>query len=140
MTRPLKHRLLLVRRRSGTCVVVGATMSVSFAINSIAINEDQTINLSPGGVLVIVGPNNGGKSAMLRGIKSRLYGNGHGGTEVVSAVKLSGTGDETSLRQWVEENLIRKDDRGETTYSWYSQPFTMGADPIFKWQQQFQNQ
>src|SRR5688500_18753166 len=115
-------------------------MSVSFAINSVVINDQQTISLRPGAVLVIVGPNNAGKSAMLRGIKSRLYDNNQGGTEIVTALTLSGTGDENGLRHWAEDNLAVRHERGETTYSWYSEAVTLRIEPFEEWKHQSQHQ
>ena len=115
-------------------------MPISFSINSISLKDDQIFDLDPGGVLVIVGPNNVGKSAMLRGIKSQLYGNNQGGTEIVSGLALSGSGDENSFREWVEENLAKTDNHGEITYSWYSEPFAVRGEPVLTWQHRFQNQ
>jgi len=76
---------------------------------------------------------------MLRGIKSRLHEENYGGLETVLALTLAGTGDEQSLHQWAEENLISEEEGKDSFYSWYSEPYSIqGALPL-NWKQQFQN-
>ena len=75
-------------------------MAITFQLQKIIINSGDEVLIPDGGIVVIVGPNNVGKSTVLREISSVLASGGDPGTIIVSCeVQTTGTNDE--LRDWL---------------------------------------
>lgn len=73
-------------------------MSVRVAIDSITVSDGGTIKLPEQGVVLIVGPNNSGKSQALRDIQSHAAGASVVGI-VIKAIRLTKTGDKAALHE-----------------------------------------
>lgn len=76
--------------------------NVSFTFESITFSDGTTISLKPTDVVVLVGPNNAGKSVALRELE-RQVGNSFRGT-VVEGVKFLRSGTEEELRASLEHH------------------------------------
>lgn len=69
-------------------------------IETITFSSGQTVALAPDDILILVGPNNSGKSAALRNIHSRIRSPGSP-TLVIQAVTTRFGGDEAGIRAWL---------------------------------------
>lgn len=79
----------------------------SVTFRNITFSDDNTINLEPNDVLVLVGPNNAGKSAALRELEKSVdapQGNTAGNT-VISSVQLRHIGTPEKFRQFIEPHV-----------------------------------
>jgi hypothetical protein len=82
-------------------------VSLEISVASITFSDGTTVPLGPGGVLVIVGPNNAGKSHALRDIRQRLATGPHvtlQPTLVVTDVTVDGSGTAEELGEWLVQN------------------------------------
>ena len=93
--------------------------SPSVTFKSLTFSDDTTIDLGPADVVVLVGPNNAGKSAALRELEDALGGN-HQST-ILKSCELRKDGTEESFRKFVEKHAQIKYERGSSTllgYEW----------------------
>jgi len=82
-------------------------MSVETYLRSITFSGGTAVDVPQSGVLVLVGPNNTGKSAALREIQHHFTGHGRPADHpyrVITAVDLAKEGDADDLREWLEEH------------------------------------
>jgi len=82
-------------------------MSVETYLRSITFSGGTAVDVPQSGVLVLVGPNNTGKSAALREIQHHFTGHGRPADQpyrVITAVDLAKEGDADDLREWLEEH------------------------------------
>ena len=75
-------------------------MTPTVWISSLTFNDGTTLNLNAGDVVVIVGPNNSGKSATLRAIRQRVE-NPMEPTPVVAGLQLGQTGTVEDVLAWL---------------------------------------
>ncbi|HMN15382.1 MAG TPA: AAA family ATPase [Bellilinea sp.] len=79
-------------------------------IRKLTFNDGTTLNLSSNEIVVIVGPNNAGKSAVLRETHSRLSGGIRAPTQVLQDIEFDFTGTPDDAEQWVvNTGKINKD-------------------------------
>ncbi len=87
---------------------------VSFHITNISFNDGTKLNISPNEIVVIVGPNNVGKTACLREILDFLKGNDES-RYVITGVDSIRSGSSKDLMQWFEAYFVL-----DNRYSWFS--------------------
>jgi energy-coupling factor transporter ATP-binding protein EcfA2 len=75
----------------------------SIKLLAMTFSDGKTISISPGDVVVLVGPNNAGKSLSLREIKQKLTDDSQK-TIVVKELEFERTGDVDLLESWLAEN------------------------------------
>jgi hypothetical protein len=78
-------------------------MSISFSIESLTFSGGDTISLDADQILVIVGPNNAGKSRAIRELKILTYASS--ATRVVTKIGLRVVGTKLDVDEWRERNL-----------------------------------
>ena len=91
-------------------------------ISSITFSSGATVNLSPNEKVVLVGPNNSGKSQSLREILAVCQRGGKEKTLVISAMKISKVGDVAALRSFLEAEADLKE--GSFQYKNWNLPET----------------
>src|SRR4029078_210856 len=82
-------------------------VSIKAYLESVTFNGSQTVDLPESGVLVLVAPNNTGKSAALREIHHHLTAQPRPMDQpvrVVHAIDLHKDGDGDALTEWLEQN------------------------------------
>jgi len=80
------------------------TTKPSVSISKITFSGGQDINFSPNEKIIIVGPNNSGKSQTLREITQRLNHRNASQTIVVESLEVSKIGTSDDLKKYLEEN------------------------------------
>jgi hypothetical protein len=97
-------------------------MTVVTRLSSVTFSGGSELDIPETGVVVLVGPNNSGKSAALREIRERLTGTARPPDQpfrVIAGVTLDKQGDQQELETWLEQNchsiLIRSS--GERQFS-----------------------
>jgi hypothetical protein len=73
-------------------------------VRRIQMSDDSWIDIPAQGVLVLVGPNNAGKSLTLRDIHARLRNNVSTHTTAIRQLELEREGDGEALMRWLDEN------------------------------------
>jgi AAA domain, putative AbiEii toxin, Type IV TA system len=93
-------------------------MTISLCIAQITFSGGQTLQLPPGSTTIIVGPNNSGKTATLRGLLAAVEGKEPG--PVVQSATINKSGSSTDLQEWLDANVASiSSERGSTReYSW----------------------
>jgi hypothetical protein len=86
------------------------------AVESITFSGGQTINLSPDDVVVIVGPNNVGKSATLGAIRAMME-KADRTSPIISAIKFFKEGDDPSLEHWLRSIATKHSDGADDRFS-----------------------
>jgi hypothetical protein len=82
-------------------------VSVQTYLRSITFSSGVTVDVPQSGVLVLVGPNNTGKSAALREIHHHFSGQPRPPDQpfrVITAIDLAKEGDDEALREWLEQH------------------------------------
>ncbi|GGH13197.1 ATP-dependent nuclease [Mucilaginibacter phyllosphaerae] len=74
-------------------------------INCITFNNDYTLQLKDGSITVFVGPNNAGKSAVLKEISQLLQNSNEANKKVVKSISLSIPFDLVSVEQYLQQFL-----------------------------------
>ena len=92
---------------AGTAEVSG---EVSFQLSQLEFNDGTTINLKQDELMVVVGPNNVGKTATLVGILQRLYGQN---AVILRGLKTVRTGGENGVHDWLGRNFKADPDCGD---------------------------
>jgi energy-coupling factor transporter ATP-binding protein EcfA2 len=108
---------------------------ISFRIESVTFSGGQTINVEDDAILVIVGPNNSGKSVALREFYRSLDGKAFNGTVVTSSsTKRAGTvGD---LKDWASEALTwTRDDHYSRSLSGLGGAIAIQANEFSSWEE-----
>lgn len=82
-------------------------MGASFWARKITTYSDQTVALEPGAVLVLVGPNNGGKSTFLRELYAHTSHSSSGPLRLVREVEFEQRGTVQEFEAWLVEHLAR---------------------------------
>lgn len=92
-------------------------MGVQLQLSSITFRDGTEIALGPGSVLLVVGPNNSGKTSALREIRSCLAGkDGH---HVVERITVAKAGTASEIKEWLDEHVALTDtDYGDRHYRW----------------------
>ena len=78
-------------------------MPISFRLDTITLNSGDTIEVPESGTVVIVGPNNAGKSTLLKEMISRLQ-TGAAAT-IVNSVSTQTSGTNVEMSQWLSKNF-----------------------------------
>lgn len=86
---------------------------LSFSLSEIVFSSGDSVALSKGDLLVIVGPNNSGKSSSLREIVRATRGEKIG--PVIKECKLEQNGSFEAMQEWFQENTHQSQDG---TFSW----------------------
>lgn len=76
------------------------------AIISLTFSDDTKVSISPDDVVLVVGPNNAGKSAALRAIRDKLQGEAF--SPVLQALEIQRTGSAETLRSWLVGWTVRR--------------------------------
>ncbi|MFI0091866.1 ATP-dependent nuclease [Streptomyces bobili] len=84
-------------------------MSISFSVSTITLTDGTTINPPANGMTVFIGPNNSGKSLLLRELSPRITTPTTGDWKWVSTVDSTSVGSGAEFLSWVAE-------RGHRTY------------------------
>jgi putative AbiEii toxin of type IV toxin-antitoxin system/OLD-like protein len=82
-------------------------MPLAISIASITFSDGTVVPLAPGGVLIIVGPNNSGKSHALRDLRQRVATGPNQEiqpTLVITDVALNASGTGEDLKEWLAQN------------------------------------
>ena len=74
----------------------------SVTFETITFSDGTEITLDPTDVVVLVGPNNAGKSVALRELQGHVRGSGHG--KAVTSAKLRHTGTEKGFRYFIDQH------------------------------------
>jgi len=86
------------------------------SIASIQFSDGTTLSTEPGDIVVLVGPNNSGKTVALKNIESKIIARSNRGV-VVKAVETSAQGSSESLVQWLEAtSSVVTDSSGNVVY------------------------
>lgn len=83
------------------------TLKPRVAIRSVTFSDDTKVALSPNDVVLIVGPNNAGKSATLRAIRDKLLNAAHG-SPVVQSLEITRTGGMDDFNNWLMGWTVRE--------------------------------
>ncbi len=122
---------------------------IEVSIRSVTFSSGDAVSVPESGVLLVVGPNNVGKSLALRDIAS-LFTNPqspHTPTKVISSIDVHKSGDVLALEEWLDNHARRREAPGQPrTYSrpnvgrmewntlqshWQSGPPFLQAAPLF---------
>lgn len=79
------------------------------AITSLAFSDGTELGIGPNDVVVIVGPNNAGKSETLRAIRGNLQSSAHD-SPVLRSIQIERTGSLETLKSWLGNLAIRRAD------------------------------
>lgn len=106
-------------------------MSLSIYISEISFHNGLTVALDPGSVVVFVGPNNSGKSASLRAIRSYFESNNKS-NPILSGIALKRSGNGGDVEDFIEP--YRKNSSG---YPEYKAGYVLGlslVEAISEWE------
>ena len=98
--------------------------SLSFALSKIVFSSGDMVSLDKGDLLVIVGPNNSGKSSSLREIVRATRGENIG--PVIKECEVEQTGSFEVMRKWFEDNTHQSKDG---TCSWTKAAVSFQNEP-----------
>jgi len=87
------------------------------SISSITFSDGTNVQVSPDDVVLVVGPNNAGKSECLRALRQKLENAGNV-SPVLEGFRLQKTGSQDELSSWIESWAVRRID-------------SSAADPIY---------
>ncbi len=90
-------------------------MAIETYITSLAMSDGSNVSVSPGGVLVFVGPNNAGKSVALRDVRSHVATR-HSPPLAVREARVHEEGSQDDLEAWVEKHCHKVYQNGEFQY------------------------
>lgn len=82
-------------------------MAISVTISKLQFNDGTEVELGDDDILVIVGPNNSGKSQSLRDIQQRV--SGENPTKVVTGSSLRKVGTTEELETWIDARIKNRD-------------------------------
>ncbi len=99
-------------------VEVGSKSPHAF-VKSISFNDGTTIALNPDDVVVIVGPNNMGKSATLREIESKVHSPGSESV-ILTAIEVERAGEVDRLESWLSRTCRKQQDRNNPANPTYT--------------------
>ena len=86
------------------------------SITSITFSNGITLSIAPGDIVVLVGPNNVGKTVALRNIEDKIAASNNPGN-VVTALETSAKGSPDLVTQWLEEtSSVTTSHSGEPIY------------------------
>jgi ABC-type transport system involved in cytochrome c biogenesis ATPase subunit len=85
----------------------GKPTRISLALTSLCFSGGQKVSLEPDTILVLVGPNNAGKSRALRDIREGLRRKVRG--RVVAGVEFNTEGSAAEFQHWAKSNFVRTD-------------------------------
>ncbi len=95
-------------------------MGVRLWIESIRFNSGDVVRLSPGAILVVVGPNNAGKTALLRELYSRTQeSNSEDPGQICADVTFAQEGTPDEFLEWVEANFEKRQRLGDREPSFW---------------------
>ncbi|MBK9162520.1 MAG: AAA family ATPase [Acidobacteria bacterium] len=77
------------------------------AISSLTFSDDTVVEISPNDVVLVVGPNNAGKSAALRAIREKLQNVAHQ-SPVLQSLNIKRTGSADELIDWLVGWTVRR--------------------------------
>lgn len=100
------------------------------SIVQLGLSGGETIELQNGDVVIVVGPNNAGKSALLRGIRDRLERMGSATSPVVSWLKTERLGSHIEVEALLEKQAA-KDPRQPTSFRFSAGSVNRGQIQIF---------
>lgn len=83
-------------------------MTPSFWVKSATFNNGTIIKFSSSDIIVLVGPNNSGKSMTLQNISSFLQSNRINGFPIVDSVEIGKSGDATEFLEWLNEHFTAR--------------------------------
>jgi hypothetical protein len=90
-------------------------VAIETYITSLAMSDGSNVSVSPGGVLVFVGPNNAGKSVALRDVRSHVATR-HSPPLAVREARVHEEGSQDDLEAWVEKHCHKVYQNGEFQY------------------------
>ena len=109
-------------RESNTNVPVEACTvdnDPSVTFESITFSDGTEITLGSTDVVVLVGPNNTGKSVALRELQQSVSSGNHVQQNVIRRVSLRMDGTDVDVRSYVQRNAAKRSESGGTTYRGY---------------------
>lgn len=95
-------------------------MPISLHISSIQFSDGSVLQPAAGDVIVIVGPNNSGKSASLRAIHAKIE-NPESKSPIINSVELNRSGTLAEMLQWIERRTRRDDRPGDPIFRGFGQ-------------------
>jgi predicted ATPase len=95
---------------------VAKTLRAKVTIKTLTFSDGTTLDLNPDDIVVLVGPNNSGKSASLREIEDHLRNNTPP-THVVTSVEIDKFGDAKNVTELIEEHSHKTYPNGSLHYS-----------------------
>jgi hypothetical protein len=90
---------------------------ITAPVTQLESSDGTILDISPGGTVVIVGPNNSGKSVALRDIRDWLISRNRPSTRVVTRVEVRKEGDSDDLREWLDAHCDHTTPDGIDHYS-----------------------
>ena len=112
-----------------------ANAGLSFNFESITFSDSTTLLLGPSDIVVLVGPNNSGKSQALRDLRNCLLGNSIG--IVIESAKMSDAFTSENVGTFIRTNLqIAQQTNGNYRYSGYGVDFQDSREPNVLWPRQ----
>lgn len=99
-------------------------MVLSFRLTELKLDDGTVIPIEPGGLVLLVGPNNVGKTATLRGIRQLLRVNEP--RPPLAGISVHKEGNAQDLTRWMDEHFPMKQD----AYWWLEELCTADADVI----------
>lgn len=88
-------------------------MKPELSIGSITFKDNTTLTLEKDSIVVLVGPNNCGKSEVLNEIKQLLI-NPQYDSKIVKELTINKTGDSVNLIEWMKNNIYHTVDRNDS--------------------------
>jgi hypothetical protein len=85
---------------------MNAPTSPRVSITSLTFSDDTKVSISPDDVVIVVGPNNAGKSAALRAIRDKLQGEAF--SPVLKALEIQRIGSPETLSNWLVGWTVRQ--------------------------------
>ena len=105
-----------------------ATNSPTVTFKAVTFSDDTTIELEPTDVVVLVGPNNAGKSEALRELEAHLSGPSQ--ARVIKSVDVSKSGDTDDFSEFVRRNLRSEIQNGSHRYYGYDFNLSIGSSEL----------
>lgn len=96
---------------------LGSGLRTSFRLTSLTFSSGQRIELEPSSIVILVGPNNSGKSSTLQEIVAHVQGRRPVGP-ALRGLEYKLRGNTELLRSWLAETLRSSQTPAGTTYNW----------------------
>lgn len=103
-------------------------MKLTAYIKSLSLNTGDPIDINEDDIIAIIGPNNSGKTRLLRELHRAVQGNSSPSTRIVRNHEVHVTSDKNSLKTWLNAHAVMIDNTPEDpSYRYGDQSFSLNT-------------